>query len=522
MSKSNAPRPSRKAPDRPKKPYPEFPLTPHASGAWQKKILGKTHYFGKWARRVDGKLQRVEGDGWKEALEQYKVQADDLHAGRTPRVNADGLTLASLCNQFLTAKLRKKEAGELGERSFAEYKATTDLLIATFGVNRLVDDLAADDFAQLRSKMTAKWGPTRMVNEIVRVKGVFKYGTDNGLIEKAVRYGSEFKPPSRSVLRRHRAKSPAKMLEAAEVRAIIDVAGVQMKAMILLGVNCGLGNTDIAEFLYHHVNLNAGTLDYPRPKTGIARRCPLWPETVEALKAVEGNRPKPRNHEDVGHVFRTRFGRRWGKGGQTYAINLEFGKLLKKLGLKQPGLGFYTLRYVFRTVADEMPDAAAINLIMGHGDASIAGHYRERIDDSRLKVVADHVRKWLWPAEPPKPAGRGDGGGHLAALQRLGGEAGAGPAGGGAGVRGAVGSQERSQLRGDMMDLPSDRESGSESASTGQCGIGDCRAQKNDGIPEMFLATWSCKNAAARVSHSTRVRAFTPCPDGPVGENAVG
>ena len=34
---------------------------------------------------------------------------------------------------------------------------------------------------------------------------------------------------------------------------------------------------------------------------------------------------------------------------------------------------------------------------MGHSDPSMAGHYRERIDDSRLRAVADHVRKWLWP-----------------------------------------------------------------------------------------------------------------------------
>src|SRR5689334_9782664 len=137
---------SRKAADRPKKPYPEFPLTPHASGAWQKKIRGKIHYFGRWARRVNGKLERVEGDGWKEALELYKAQADDLHAGRTPRVRGDALTVAGLCNAFRTAKLRQKEAGEISERMYQEYVATTDRLVSTFGKARPVDDLAADDF----------------------------------------------------------------------------------------------------------------------------------------------------------------------------------------------------------------------------------------------------------------------------------------------------------------------------------------------------------------------------------------
>src|ERR1700692_1935612 len=92
---------SRKGADWPKKPYPEFPLTPHASGAWQKKIRGKIHYFGKWARVVDGKLVRVEGAGWEEALELYKARADDLHAGRTPRVSSDDLVLGELCDRFL-------------------------------------------------------------------------------------------------------------------------------------------------------------------------------------------------------------------------------------------------------------------------------------------------------------------------------------------------------------------------------------------------------------------------------------
>lgn len=52
------------------------------SGAWQKKINRKIHYFGRWGRRVNGKLERLPGEGWKEALALYEVQADDLHAER--------------------------------------------------------------------------------------------------------------------------------------------------------------------------------------------------------------------------------------------------------------------------------------------------------------------------------------------------------------------------------------------------------------------------------------------------------
>jgi integrase len=387
--------------DRPKKPYPDFPLSSHASGKWQKKIRGKIHYFGRWAKRVNGKLERVPGDGWEEALRLYKAQADDLHAGRTPRVtNPDGLTVKELCNRFLTAKTRKMEAGELSPRSFAEYKQTTDRLIAQLGKDRLVDDLASDDFESLRADFAKRWGPVRLGNEIGRVKTIFKYALDNALIDRPVRFGSEFKKPGKAVLRKHRAKNGERMFERDEILTLIAAADPVVSAMIHLGVNCGFGNTDVADLQRSHLDLANGWIDFPRPKTGIERRCPLWPDTVKALRKAIDVRPEARDDDDADCVFLTVRGRRWVKVSEkarTDTVTAAFGSLLRQLGINgRKGLGFYTLRHVFRTIADESRDRVAIDTIMGHSDPSMGAAYRERIDDDRLRAVADHVRGWLF------------------------------------------------------------------------------------------------------------------------------
>jgi hypothetical protein len=113
MADSTQKRASRKsAIDKPKKPYYDFPLTPHNSGAWMKKIRGQIKYFGRWGRVCNGVMKCIPGDGWEEALKLYRAQAPDLHAGRTPRVTGtDSLTLAGLCNRFLISKAGRLQKG---------------------------------------------------------------------------------------------------------------------------------------------------------------------------------------------------------------------------------------------------------------------------------------------------------------------------------------------------------------------------------------------------------------------------
>ena len=184
--------------------------------------------------------------------------------------------------------------------------------------------------------------------------------------------------------------------------------------MILLGINCGLGNSDVASMPLRAVDLTSGWLDFPRPKTAIPRRCPLWPETVAAVKAAIATRPAPSDSAAAGLLFVTKYGRRWGsttigepdaKGERKIAncdpVGQEFTKVLVSLKLKRPGLSFYALRHTFETVAGDSRDQVAVDAIMGHARDDMASVYRERIDDARLLDVVKHVHKWLWPA----PAG---------------------------------------------------------------------------------------------------------------------
>jgi integrase len=165
-----------------------------------------------------------------------------------------------------------------------------------------------------------------------------------------------------------------------------------MKAMILLGINCGFGNSDCGTLPLSALDLERGWLDYPRPKTGIARRCPLWVETVQALREVIADRPAPKDPADNGLVFLTKYGHSWAV--DPSAITKEFAKILRRLG-SNGSRNFYCIRHTFRTIADAAKDPVAADHIMGHETPKMSSVYREQIDDMRLLDVVNHIRTWL-------------------------------------------------------------------------------------------------------------------------------
>jgi integrase len=251
--------------------------------------------------------------------------------------------------------------------------------------------------------MAKRWGPVRLGNAIQRVRSVFKCALDSGLIDRPVLIGPNFQRPSAKVLRLHRAKQGPKLFSANEVRRILDAADVQLRAMVLLAVNAGFGITDCGRLPLPAVDLDNALIDFPRPKTGVPRRCALWPETVKAIREALASRPAAKDEADAGLVFLTRQGTSWVKDGYSSPVCFKFGKLLKSLGIPaRRGRGLYTLRHVFRTIADESKDQVAVDHVMGHARDDMASVYRETISDARLRAVADHVRRWLFPSTAAK------------------------------------------------------------------------------------------------------------------------
>ena len=369
---------------KPKKPSKDFPLFPHASGQWAKKIRGKMYYFGAWADP-------------RAAQRKYLDEREYLQAGRRPpRAQEDAITVRHVVNRFLTDKQHLLDTGEITRLTFNDYHRTASRIVDQLGRDTAVDDLQTDDFDRFAKALARTRKLVALNNEINRVRIVFKHAFDSALIEKPVRFGQMFKQPSSRAMRKHRAERRHQygdhMFEAAEIHKILDGATQPMRSMVLLGINAGLGAADVAHL--PHTALKNGWLNYPRPKTGVDRLIPLWPETLDAIDEANSQRTDKRL------VFVTVKGGPYSRvaknGSVRNSCTEQFIQLLQRLKMKRPRMGFYWLRHTFETVAGETTDQVAVDSMMGHVDNSMGENYRERIGRDRLKKVTDHVHAWLY------------------------------------------------------------------------------------------------------------------------------
>jgi len=379
-------------PKKPAKPRKDYPLTPHNSGQWSKKVRGKTHYFGVWSDPV---AAEKEWDRQKEALLDGR-HPDDIVAGET---------VGWLCNAFMESKSLQKERGELSTRMFKDYHRVSKEVAKFFSKGRKLDSLRPGDFDRYRNSLPDTWGPVTINNQLRMVRTLFKFANDVEATPREIRYKLGLKSVSRSIIRKDEASKATKEFSAAEVWALLDNAATkQMRAFILLGLNAAYGTADLSRLRIDQIDFENEWLGEARGKTGVARGCWLWPETIDALRKAIKSKPRTKDPELAPLAFITRAGRPVAVDGSTsHPITIAFHRLKQRAKIDKHGVGHYSLRHTFATVASDAKDPPATDFVMGHTDNSMAGNYRHGIAQERVKVVCQHVRAW-WLAGKPEVA----------------------------------------------------------------------------------------------------------------------
>ncbi len=267
--------------EKPAKPRKDFPLFPHASGQWAKCVKRKTYYFGSW-------------DDPDAAERLWDKQKEDIRAGRDPRrehYRQSGATVGDLANAYLDQLDAKLERGELTNRYRNEVLGFVTMVVKHLGKHRSIATLNHFDFVDLRNVIPETWGVARTNGFLGRVCPMFNFAFESGLVETPLNYRLGLKKLSAKAARKENEGKDAKEFSQAETKRLFAAANLNMRAFILLGLNCGYGGADIGRLKISDIDFGAQWLGVRRGKTGVARGCWLWPETVKALRESIAKRP---------------------------------------------------------------------------------------------------------------------------------------------------------------------------------------------------------------------------------------
>lgn len=335
------------------------------SGQFCKSVCGKRYYLGK---------------DHDQALETWLRYKSDFEAGIDPRKTAsrkvNRLTLKDGCNRFLRAK-----ENEIKPRSLENLVGACRMLVKFFGEQYAIENLTPDHFIRLKAHFN-NGNPVTLSNRVQNTRTLFKWLAENKLIEP-VDFGSQFKKPGKKEMRRHRYENPVATLAPSEVLDSINYLGIHYRACGLLAINCGFLSADCRELPDRVVDLDAGVIDWIRPKTEMLRKSPLWDETCEALELSR------RYRKHVGDTFFQITNRN--------DIQRHFKAALTSSKAMRSGMSFKSLRKTFASVGREINDDAAVRVIMGHSDDTVLdAHYTAKFPLDRLRAVTDHVRNWVF------------------------------------------------------------------------------------------------------------------------------
>lgn len=332
---------AKKARVKPAKPYAKYPLYAHASGQWAKRIGGKVHYFGAWA---DPAAAAEEYERQSHFLHFGKTPPprqdtvadliDEFLAGKEAAFATADIGQQSLDEYHATCEVIRQHFGRHRPIDSLTVQDFNDLRVTlakgkckcqqTLRLDKVRLRMEDGDYWKLRETLAEgknryrsrlgevtiadaeqcqkfrdrgwKWGDIQGLKLTVTKQ---KCECDNTLSPVTLKrrltvarmifadqpraFRKALKSPPQRLLRAEARKRGLRMYESDDIRKLVKAAEPHMRAMILLGINCGFGPQDCYTLPVVALDLKNGWQVHARPKTEVERRCPLWPETVNPL-----------------------------------------------------------------------------------------------------------------------------------------------------------------------------------------------------------------------------------------------
>jgi integrase len=176
-----------------------------------------------------------------------------------------------------------------------------------------------------------------------------------------------------------------------DVKALFSAANPRAKVYILLGLNLGYTQADIASLEHSMIDWAQAIVTRNRHKTGQPQQAKLWPLTAKMLKqemtdprkstlVLLGKNGNPLIVETVNDK---------GNPAQVDAIRMAFNRLKAKLKITGDSRGFAIFRKTSaNNIAQANQDAPhLVDLFLGHTQKTMAKHYANQHFDLLYKAT---------------------------------------------------------------------------------------------------------------------------------------
>lgn len=328
-------------------------------------------------------------------------------------------TLSELCDLYLTHCWQRVTTGspkKMSRRTYDDILRTLTKFARVVGKHQLAVNAGPAWFSLFNTRI-AKRSVTTRNRMYIYISSFFAWAGPgrNGMAfyKEPIRFGADFIRPSQSAMRLARARYSV-LITPEQYKAAMKLVEPcpLLYAIGLLGLNCAFLPIDLIQIPFSALKLDEARHDFPRGKTGMARDCALWPETIAAVRNYLRYRIGSTDPDDCVFV---------GEDGKPFGVNradvgpaktADHGNAIAKYWSKITGIPLKSLRTTLRTNLAGSRDLHAVNRIMGHQSKNDAGEndigedfYTKSFDVKRALSVLEPLReRFVVPGDPPAVA----------------------------------------------------------------------------------------------------------------------